>query len=300
MVSLTRRQVSVILSVLYLGALTAMAAYAVHQTSTLSLPIPSSLTTLALALPPFAGLCMETSTALASSLAQHPKLRHRHARNFPAVLLPSTLTILGLLVYITVVATLSGTHVSPIGGLGCALREKWQSMFHEKNAGKIKRVQDAFDCCGLRSVRDMPFPFPGHGGTVDTCSQRFDRHVGCESAWRDKERTVAGLMIGVAVGVFIWVAIIIVTPALHPTWAHESMRLPHRVLEEENDAANRVIEYPAQRYTDDPEGGNNDARREIDGLNNDSRLALQVESSRDHPSKMLADQGVWRGEDGRT
>jgi hypothetical protein len=148
---------------------------------------------------------METSTALASSLAQHPKLRHRHARNFPAVLLPSTLTILGLLVYITVVATLSGTHVSPIGGLGCALREKWQSMFHEKNAGKIKRIQDAFDCCGLRSVRDMPFPFPGHGVTVDTCSQRFDRQVGCESAWRDKERTVAGLMIGVAVGVFVWV-----------------------------------------------------------------------------------------------
>ncbi|KAI4716577.1 hypothetical protein E4T48_07240 [Aureobasidium sp. EXF-10727] len=287
MASLTRRQISVILSVL---------------TSTLSLPIASSLTTLALALPPFAGLCMETSTALASSLAQHPKLRHRHARNFPAVLLPSTLTILGLLVYITVVATLSGTHISPVGGLGCALREKWQSMFHEKNAGKIKRIQEAFDCCGFRSVRDMPYPFPGHEITVDTCTQRFDRQIGCEGAWRDKERTVAGLMIGVAVGVFVWVrqAIIIVTPALHPTWAHESMRLPHRVLEEESDAANRVIEYPAQRYTDDPEDADTDARREIAGLNNDSRLALQVENSRDHPSKMLADQGVWRDEDGRT
>lgn len=147
---------------------------------------------------------METSTALATSLAQHPKLRHRHARNFPAVLLPSTLTILGLLVYITVVATLSGTHVSPVGGLGCALREKWQSMF-PKNGRKIKRIQDAFDCCGFRSVKDMPFPFPGHGNTVDTCSQRYDRHIGCEAAWRDKERTVAGLMIGVAVGVFIWI-----------------------------------------------------------------------------------------------
>ncbi|KAL2035935.1 hypothetical protein VTO58DRAFT_101853 [Aureobasidium pullulans] len=208
MVSLNRRQVSVILSVLYLGALTAMAAYAVHQNSTLSLPIPSTLTTLTLALAPFAGLCIETSTALASSLAQHPKLRHRHARNFPAVLLPSTLTILGLLVYITVVATLSGTHISP--------------------------------------------------------------------------------------------AIIIVTPALHPTWAQQSMRHPHRMLQDESDAANRVIEYPSQRYTDDPEGGDEDARREIDGLNNESRLALEVESSRDHPSKLLSDQGVWRGEDGRT
>jgi hypothetical protein len=77
------------------------------------------------------------------------------------------------------------------------------------------------------------------------------------------------------------------------------MRLPHRVLEEESDAAaNRVIEYPSQRYTDDPEDDNSDTRREITGLNNDSRLAMQVESSRDNPSKLLADQGVWR-EDGR-
>ncbi|THW92835.1 hypothetical protein D6C84_08259 [Aureobasidium pullulans] len=300
MVSLNRRQVSVILSVLYLGALTAMAAYAVHQNSTLSLPIPSTLTTLTLALAPFAGLCIETSTALASSLAQHPKLRHRHARNFPAVLLPSTLTILGLLVYITVVATLSGTHISPVGGLGCALREKWQTMFQHKSGSKIRTIQEALKCCGFRNVRDMPFPFPGHGIAVDTCEMQYGYHVGCEGAWRDKERTVAGLMIGVAVGVFVWVAIIIVTPALHPTWAQQSMRHPHRMLQDESDAANRVIEYPSQRYTDDPEGGDEDARREIDGLNNESRLALEVESSRDHPSKLLSDQGVWRGEDGRT
>lgn len=147
---------------------------------------------------------METSTALASSLALHPKLRHRHARNFPTVLLPSTLTILGLLVYITVVATLSGTHISPVGGLGCALRETWQTMFSKKQGGKMKRIQEALDCCGFRNVRDMPFPIPGHGITVDTCWQRYDRQVGCEGAWRDKERTVAGLMVGVAVGVFLW------------------------------------------------------------------------------------------------
>ena len=147
---------------------------------------------------------METSTALASSLALHPKLRHRHARNFPTVLLPSTLTILGLLIYITVVATLSGTHVSPAGGLNCALRETWQAMFSKKQGGKMKRIQEAFDCCGFRNVRDMPFPIPGHGNTVDTCSQRYDRQIGCEGAWRDKERTVAGLMIAIAVGVFLW------------------------------------------------------------------------------------------------
>jgi hypothetical protein len=79
------------------------------------------------------------------------------------------------------------------------------------------------------------------------------------------------------------------------------MRLPHRILEDEADAANRVIEYPSQRYTDDPEDDDDsDTRREITGLNNDSRLAMQVEGSRDNPSKLLADQGVWRGEDGRT
>lgn len=85
------------------------------------------------------------------------------------------------------------------------MREKWQSLFHDKNADKIKRIQEAFDCCGFRSVRDMPWPFPSHDVSIDTCTQRFDRHVGCEGAWRDKERLVAGLMIGVAAGVFLWV-----------------------------------------------------------------------------------------------
>jgi hypothetical protein len=224
------------------------------------------------------------------------------------------------------VATLSGTHISPVGGLGCALREQWLAMFRDKNADQIKRIQEAFDCCGFRNVRDMPWPFPAKGVSVDTCRQRFDRTVGCEGAWRDKERTVAGLMIAVAVGVFVWVvrnilsfflsfflltisiqAVIIVTPAIHPTWAHESMRLPHRLIEEEDDvdaaaaaAANRVIDYPSQRYIDDPEDqADGDARREITGLNNDSRLALQVESSRDQPSKLLGEQAVWRGESGR-
>lgn len=94
-------------------------------------------------------------------------------------------------------------------------------------------------------------------------------------------------------------AVIIVTPALHPTWAHESLRLPHRILQDETEAANRVIEYPSQRYTDDPEAIDDDARREIADLNNESRLALQVESSRDsHPSKILGEEGVWRGENG--
>lgn len=44
----------------YLAALTILAAYALHQTNTYSLPIPTILSALTVALPPLAGITLET------------------------------------------------------------------------------------------------------------------------------------------------------------------------------------------------------------------------------------------------
>lgn len=54
----------------------------------------------------------------------------------------------------------------------------------------------------------MPFPFPSAkaGITVDECVRRFPERAGssCEEGWRGRERVVAGVVMGVAVGTFVW------------------------------------------------------------------------------------------------
>lgn len=183
-------------------------SYATHSSRSFSLPLPNTLSALALALPPIAGLAIETSTALASSLSSHPNTRNYRATktsSIPPVLLPSTLTILLLVVYCTVVATLAGTHISPLGGLGCALGERWSELFRGKKGERIRRIQDQWQCCGFRSTRDMAYPFPTNNVRSDACATTFDRTRACFEPWREQERLVAGLMLGVAVGVFLWI-----------------------------------------------------------------------------------------------
>ena len=98
--------------------------------------------------------------------------------------------------------------MSPIGGLSCALREKWSEMFRNKAGGKIGQIQDVLQCCGYRGTRDMPFPFPSQerGVGIDECTRRFPERVGasCEEGWRSAERVVAGCVLGVAIGTFVW------------------------------------------------------------------------------------------------
>ncbi|KAL1297922.1 hypothetical protein AAFC00_006436 [Neodothiora populina] len=322
----TRRQIATTLSVIYLAVMTALAAYALHQSHHYAVPISSTLTSLTLALPLLAGLSLETSTALARSLSTSKKFRHRHASNIPAVLLPSTLTVLGLLMYTTVVATLAGTHISPVGGLSCALREKWQSLFRDKNGNQLRQIQDGLECCGFRTVRDMPFPFPaaGRGVGVDECTRLWPErlHRSCEAGWRGVERTSAGCILAVAIGTFFWMAIIVAIPAIHPTWARDSLRLSSSSASSKprnaalleaatggnydgaNDAEDqhrRITDYndddeiDEEPYRDNPaetEQDRQDRLREIAALNNDSRLALQVESSREHhPSRLMREVG---------
>jgi len=250
------------------------------------------------------GLTLETSTALGSSLSRHHKYSRRHASNIPAVLLPSTLTVLLLVVYTTVIATLAGTHISPVGGLGCALRERWQSLFKGKQGDRIRAIQDGLACCGFHGVKDMPFPFPAasRGVGVDECTKLWPEraNTSCEEPWRGHERLIAGCVLGVAIGTFCWMAIIIAIPAIHPTWARESLRLPPLLEEgsgeghdaEQQQQEQRIIDY--EPYRDDPgetEQDRQDRLREISNLNQDSKFALQVERSRDHPSRMMRQAG---------
>lgn len=109
------------------------------------------------------------------------------------------------LIYETVVATLAGTHLAPMGGLWCPLHDKWSEMFRMKDEGHIRYIQDALKCCGFQSPRDMAWPFPdnkSHG--ADACLVRYERDQACLEPWRAAERKVAVVLLVVPVLVFAW------------------------------------------------------------------------------------------------
>jgi len=112
--------------------------------------------------------------------------------------------VTAILIYETVLATIAGTHLSPSGSLTCALRERWETMFRGKDSEDIRRIQDAFGCCGFNSPRDMAFPFPSQGHGADTCMVRYDRDTACVDAWRNEERKVAIMLLVIPLAVFLW------------------------------------------------------------------------------------------------
>lgn len=196
---LTRRTAVTVLSTLYLLALTILGAYALHSTRLYTLPIPSLLTALTVALPPLAGIALETTISLNSQLAAKNKLSRSNAFLW---------VIAVLLVYETVVVTLAGTHLYPGtsgGGWKCGLEAVWQRLYSAHDESPIRVIQDAFECCGLNSVRDRAYPFQnrnGHG--AEACLVRFERTQRCLDPWRAEERKVAVMLLVVPIAVFVW------------------------------------------------------------------------------------------------
>lgn len=76
-------------------------------------------------------------------------------------------------------------------------------MFRTKNEGAIRRIQDTFDCCGFRSTLDQAWPFPTKDIGAGSCAARYQRNTPCEGPWRQAEQINAGLLLLVAVVVFL-------------------------------------------------------------------------------------------------
>ncbi|KAK3698916.1 hypothetical protein LTR37_016703 [Vermiconidia calcicola] len=285
--AMTRRQVVTGFSVLYLLGLTILAAYALRSSHLYSLPIPDVVSACVVALPPLAGVALETVISLNEKLAAKGQLQT--SRVFQV-------TVGFFLVFEAVLATLAGTHISPPGSLTCALGETWQNLFKRKEVERIKRIQDTFSCCGFNSPRDMAFPFPDANHGSDACVVRYEREGACFEPWRLEETKVAIMLLVVPVAVFVWKVAIVLAPSSQSSWLSSHIRLPSDSSARGSAARRRTL--PALGYRDEEGQGEEDSLyKAVTDLNNDSRLATHVESNRARSNGVLNDAARWRDND---
>ena len=121
----------------------------------------------------------------------------------PVLSRPTIIVILLLVVYDTIIGTLAMAYVAPPSSLNCHLERQWASLFSNKNADVIRRIQDRHLCCGFNSVRDRAWPFPGGSHTAEACYNAFGRERSCFGPWRQDEQVAGSLMLSVAVAAFI-------------------------------------------------------------------------------------------------
>ena len=81
----------------------------------------------------------------------------------------------------TILATLLLERAVPSEMMGCMLDKKWMGMFRAHDARSIRYIQDAFDCCGLNSIRDRAYPFPNTAPS--NCAETYGRRSPCREPW---------------------------------------------------------------------------------------------------------------------
>ena len=260
------------------------------------------------ALPPVAGIALETVLALNEKLAARGQLQT--SRIFQV-------TIGFFLVVESVLATLSGTHISPPAGLTCGLSETWERLFDKRKAKCVEQIQDAFSCCGFSSPDDMAYPFPNATMGSDACVVKYGRDKGCLEPWKEEERKVAVMLLVVPVAVFIWMVryyrhrllnmpqalthecqvAIILAPSSKSSWLPSHFQLPSESSQNGTPPERGPIPSYVYRDVEDP-GESDSLQREVTNLNKQSQLASHVERSRTKSGGRLSKVPRWREEAG--
>ena len=93
-----------------------------------------------------------------------------------------------------VLVTLASAQLPP-NILACTLQDQWRTMFRQKQSTKIRRIQNSLKCCGLKSSRDMAWPFPNKKTKAGACESTLGRHVSCLGGWQNQEKTLLAFMI---------------------------------------------------------------------------------------------------------
>ncbi|KAI0846646.1 hypothetical protein F5Y00DRAFT_271924 [Daldinia vernicosa] len=172
-------------------ALAAVAIYVQVTSSNLFLPISTGTTVLTIILPFIA----------AANIFYTPLLRRlfqQRVASSPTLLrfLPVTPPVLQAILTV-VLATLAAEGFSSGQVIECSLERNWQRLWSAHDNRAIQRIQDTFDCCGLRSLVDRSAP---NGRCRELHDDRSDS---CLVPWRATMERSAGLEFGVAVAVGI-------------------------------------------------------------------------------------------------
>ncbi|KFZ07375.1 hypothetical protein V501_06512 [Pseudogymnoascus sp. VKM F-4519 (FW-2642)] len=199
---MTLVQIAVVTVATLIILLIALAGYAYTQIRLLSLPIPLTLPVLITLLPLLTTL---TTTYLTRLL---------RPSNLP--------TYTTLLTLITTLETALATWAITYLPASCGLEEKWAALYRAKDADSIRRIQDRWACCGFNSVKDRAWPFPhgkdGEEFDAGQCKRIWGREIACGQAWGEEERRMAGVLVGVAVAVFVVKVAILSTQMRSTAW----------------------------------------------------------------------------------
>ena len=177
-------------------------SYATSRSLQLSLPIPRGLAYSTTTLPLFSALLLElgyVSTRRQQQQRQRKRQLLADSTHSPLVIIAHITVV----IYSTAVITLLGTHATPSSELDCGLRERWVSLFRQKNE-VIRTIQDRFQCCGFKNPKDMAWPFADKNHRADACELDFGRDQGCLDAWKGEERRLAGILMAVVGLVSLW------------------------------------------------------------------------------------------------
>ncbi|POS88397.1 hypothetical protein EPUL_000049 [Erysiphe pulchra] len=158
----------------------------------LSLPISQTYATFALILPTIAAASLQGIRVLLRKSWKDGKLSFN---------LPILALIIIQIIYETIIATLALAHTVPESALNCALGERWQELFVNKDVQAIRAIQDNLECCGFRSVKDRAWPFKSN--QPSSCAQTYGRSQSCLVPWRRSEKTNASLIFLVVIVVFV-------------------------------------------------------------------------------------------------
>lgn len=174
---------------LLLAGFTAIAIYVQVTSSTLSFPLSTGTTALTILLPLLAAVNFFGTDFLNRTLPRRASASLTLQLYLPVVLhiIQGVLTV--------VLATLTAEGLAPVD---CILEGNWSRLYRAKDDRALERIQDTFNCCGLRSIVDRTAP-------RGECKNIYkDRHDSCLSPWHASMQRSAGLdfAVALAVGIF--------------------------------------------------------------------------------------------------
>ncbi|RDW63872.1 hypothetical protein BP5796_10374 [Coleophoma crateriformis] len=266
---------------LLLLTLMAVAGYAYHQILTLNLPIPQALGLLTLVLPLITGI----STQGARGLIQ----RSRHDQY--QLTLPLIAVIGFQLIYETIIATLALTYILPPDSLACGLETRWLKLWQTKDARAIRAIQDRFDCCGFNSMKDRAWPFT----SAPACTNAYPlRQQSCVANWRQTEQTTAGILLLIALIVFMLKVISLIYLLTSSSWMNGSVTRRFKQLTGMTDEDTEDNRATMRRLIE--EGDRSASYRDEE----EPEPSDQDQGPRVVPSPLVESNNQWREEDGRS